>query len=244
VSIWKQKQGDVHLAIQSNQIYNSVTNDYEAIGLPYGTKARLFLMHINTIAIQTKSPFIHMENSLTAFMKQLKMDTNGRNMTLAKDTLRRLMVSNISLGYRKQEGGGQQDLKIIRTFEEAHTSQNQHLSWTSSIRLSDDYFNSLTKHAIPLDRRAIHTLSHNAMALDIYTWLAQRLLRVDKRRPQFIPWAALKIQFGREYHRMYDFKRIFRKYLQIVKMQYPKAKIQEEKNKGFFLHYSPPPIGK
>jgi hypothetical protein len=74
-------------------------------------------------------------------------------------------------------------------------------------RLSLDYFDSLMRHAVPLDERAIAALSHSAMALDIYAWLAQRLHRVDPKRPALIPWPALREQFGWHYDRLRDFKR-------------------------------------
>ena len=80
------------------------------------------------------------------------------------------------------------------------------------------------------------------MALDIYAWLAQRLHRVDKMKPQFVPWAAIKEQFGKEYVRMCDFKKTFRKYLKLALTQYPTAKIKEQDNKGFWLHNSSSPI--
>ena len=39
------------------------------------------------------------------------------------------------------------------------------------------------------------------MGLDIYTWLAQRLHRVNPSKPQFIPWPRLHEQFGQNYAR-------------------------------------------
>ena len=60
---------------------------------------------------------------------------------------------------------------------------------------------------MPFDERAIAALSHSAMGLDIYAWLAQRLHRVQPGKPAFIPWTALKDQFGWHYGRMDNFKR-------------------------------------
>jgi hypothetical protein len=34
---------------------------------------------------------------------------------------------------------------------------------------------------------ALATLAHTALGLDIYCWLAQRLHRIDPRKPAFIP---------------------------------------------------------
>ncbi len=114
--------------------------------------------------------------------------------------------------------------------------------WNSNVRLSDDYFNSLVNHAIPLDERALAALSNNALALDLYSWLAQRLHRVEKGKPEFIPWAALKEQFGEGYGEMYKFKQKVRETLKLVHLQYRAARFSEEKNKGLWLEHSAPPI--
>jgi len=62
---------------------------------------------------------------------------------------------------------------------------------TGFMAIDYSHFVSLQKHAVPLDERALAALSHSAMALDIYAWLAQRLHRVPRGRPQFINLCVL-----------------------------------------------------
>ena len=95
-----------------------------------------------------------------------------------------------------------------------------------------------------VDERALGALSHNAMALDIYAWLTQRLHRVTPGKPQFVSWKDVKEQFGRGYDNMFKFKQIFRRTIEMVRAQYLMARIEEEKNRGFWLHCSPSPIEK
>ena len=106
-----------------------------------------------------------------------------------------------------------------------------------------DYFLSLQRHAVPLDERAVAALAHSAMGLDIYAWLAQRLHRIDPARPAFIPWAALKDQFGQGYGRMNNFKRVFRHTLDMVLTQYRAARLDLDGH-GMTLRASPPPVRK
>jgi hypothetical protein len=113
--------------------------------------------------------------------------------------------------------------------------------WPSTVRLSLDYFESLQRHAVPLDERAVAALSHSAVGLDIYAWLAQRLHRVDPSKPAFIPWSALKEQFGHQYGRMDNFKRVFRQTLGMVLTQYRAARIELD-GRGITLRNSSPPI--
>ena len=83
----------------------------------------------------------------------------------------------------------------------------QRTMWPSTVQLAPRYFDSLTKHAVPLDSRAVAALAHSALDLDIYAWLAQRLHRIPKGKPQTITWQALKSQFGPEYDRLREFRR-------------------------------------
>lgn len=245
IRIWSQTQGNVSLAIQGSEIMNPKTGEYEFSGLPFGPKARLILAHINSEAIRSQSPDVDVEQTLSGFMKKMGFHVNGYNIKQVKNQLRRIAASTISLAYTDDEGGVQVDLKIVKMFNWWFPKdERQHVLWSSNIKLTDDYFNSLINHAIPLDERALAALAHTAMGLDIYVWLAQRLHRIDPQKPLFLTWAAVKEQFGRGYNDMYKFKQVFRKTLNDVHLQYPQAKIQEDKNKGFILANSPSPLEK
>ena len=104
--------------------------------------------------------------------------------------------------------------------------ESQRVLWPSTLRLSLDYFENLTKFAVPLDERAISTLAHSALALDIYGWMAQRLHRVPASKPPFITWVALHEQFGQEYARIRKFREIFLGMLKQVHAAYPNAKFE------------------
>ena len=73
--------------------------------------------------------------------------------------------------------------------------------------LSDEFFESLRRHALPL----IRALQRNARGLDIYTWMAHRLPRVRGQKGDFVSWKALQGQFGADMKRVRDFKRRFLK---------------------------------
>ena len=71
--------------------------------------------------------------------------------------------------------------------------------------------------------------------------LAQRLHRVDPQRGQFIPWTALYAQFGQGYKDIRFFRRAFLGVLEMVKLQYPAARVKADKG-GLLLGHSPPPV--
>ena len=132
--------------------------------------------------------------------------------------------------------------QFVSAFDLWYPSEpGQRVLWPSTVRLSDEYFNSLKRHAVPLDRRAVGALAGSALALDVYTWLAQRLHRVSPGRPAFVGWASLAEQFGPGYDRVRDFRRRFLETLRQVQAVYPQARLTAD-GRGLTLEHSPPPV--
>lgn len=117
----------------------------------------------------------------------------------------------------------------------------QRVLWPSSINLDPKYFESLQAHAVPLDDRHLAALSHSAIALDVYAWLAQRLHRVQPNRAAFVPWTALQQQFGVGYDRIRAFRSVFKAALVQVRTVYREARIGMDRG-GLTLWHSPTPI--
>ena len=239
---WERKQGQSSLLIHAGEIINPDTQDFVDVGLPFGPKPRLILTHLNSQALKTGSPVIEVESSLTAFVKRLGLDGNGRDIRSIKDHLSRLSAATIRLGFVAENRAVQVNTQIVKAFDLwFQKNERQRVLWPSTVQLSDDYFHSLVNHAVPLDERAVGALSHSAMALDVYAWLAQRLHRITKEQPQFITWIALKEQFGYHYDRLDNFKRLFTHTLTLVHSQYHNARFKVD-GQGLTLQHSQPPI--
>ena len=122
-------------------------------------------------------------------------------------------------------------------------TDKQRVLWPSTVQFSPTYFESLMQHAVPLNEAAVARLSHSAMALDVYTWLTQRLHRIDPQKPAFVPWISLKQQFGHDYGRMVDFRRVFTRTLNQIKVVYRDSKFSLD-GQGMRLLNSPPPVAR
>lgn len=239
---WERKNGAISLLVKAGEALNPESEVYEEVGLPFGPKPRLILTYLNSEAIKTQSSLIEVDNSLTAFVKRLGLNNDGRSIKTVKEQLTRLSTSDVVLGTVQDGRAFQTKANIIETFDLwLRKDVHQRVLWPSTVQLSQRYFESLVAHAVPLDERAVAALSHSAMGLDIYAWLSQRLHRVKKSEGQFIPWTSLKEQFGQGCHRMDNFKRIFRKTLGMVHTQYSTARFELD-NKGMTLLNSPPPV--
>ena len=186
---------------------------------------------------------IEVEDSLSAFVQRIGLCREGRSIRVVKDQLTRLATAEIRLALAIPGTPARQvQAHIVKGFELWLPKDNrQRVLWPSSVSLSADYFESLQRHAVPLDERAIAALSHSAMALDLYCWLAQRLHRIDPARPAFIPWKAVKDQFGWHYSAMFKFRQVFRQTLDLVLTQYRGARLNLD-GRGITLRNSPPPV--
>ena len=109
--------------------------------------------------------------------------------------------------------------------------------------LSEHYYSELVEHGVPLDKRALVALKGSAFALDVYTWLAHRLHRIEGR-PVALHWKPLRKQFAKESQSKNadrDFKKAFLPALRQALAVYPEAKVKVVKG-GLLLMASSPSI--
>jgi hypothetical protein len=241
---WERRQGRATLLVVAGEALDPQTQKFTQLPLPYGPKARLLLMHLNSEAVRRQSPVIPVEDSMTAFFRRLMGRTqDGRQIRMLKSQLASLAAATFRMGIMQgDERALQVDTKVVSAFDLWFPKDNsQRVLWPSNLRLSLDYYESLTRFAVPLDERAIAALAHSAMALDLYCWLAQRLHRIPVDKPQFVPWTAIYDQFGQGYREIRKFRRDFLSLLIQVKAAYPAARMSND-GRGMTLEASQPPV--
>ena len=242
--LWEREQGRILLRVEAGSVFDPTARKFVDVGLPWGTKPRLILAHLNAEALRQDSPVIEVERSLSAFVKRIRGFQHGREIRAFKDQLSRLSAAIVRLGTVRNGHAQQITTPVVVAFELwPELDARQRVLWPSTIQLSLEYFNSLQDHAVPLNEADLAALAHSAMGIDLYSWLAQRLHRVNPNRPAFIQWPALKQQFGPDYGRMSNFKGPFRKALAQVLTRYRAARIELD-GYGMTLHNSQPPVTK
>jgi hypothetical protein len=244
VRSWEQSNGFAALEITAGKAMHPTLGRFVEVGLPFGPKPRLILAHINTAALKKGDPEIDTARSLTAFISQtLDLASHGRNVRVIKDQLTRLSTCTIRLGMVRDGQAITVQSQIVTAFSLwLEKDERQRVFWPSTIRLSADYFESLQRHAVPLDQHHLAALSHSAMALDVYSWLAQRLHRVGKGRGTPLPWTVVAAQFGGSgYERIRKFRDNFKVALAQVQTVYRGARV-DVSEQGLILWNSPPPV--
>ena len=242
--LWQRRNGHVELEVEAGRVRDTTRNKWVPVPLPYGPRARLILMHLNREALRTQSRVVETDDSLTAFVRHLLgRAPNSRDISVFKSQLTQLSAAQIRLAMAYGDRAVQVNTQIVTAMDLwAPSDPAQRVMWPSTIKLGAEYFESLIEHAVPLDERAVAALAHSAVALDIYTWLAQRLHRIPPRQEDFIAWPVLHEQFGGGYKRIRAFRAFFTQQLRAVHTQYPEARIESDRE-GVRLRHSPPPVG-
>jgi hypothetical protein len=210
------------------------------VGLPFGARARLLLLHLSAIAVKTQSPVVEVSDSFTAFARDLGLSTGGRNLRTLRDQINRMSVVSMRLAkMNDQYAEVFQGSVFRRLVAETPNDPRQIPLWASEVEFSHEYYESLVRNAVPLRREAIQALKHSSRAMDIYSYLAHRLYRVEK--PLTLSWSSLSYQFGDPGKPNRMWKSAFKAALKQVLVVYPEAKVEPVYG-GIVLKQSPPPV--
>lgn len=243
--IFERVNGNTIIRLDAGSIFNG--EKFIDMPLPYGTKPRIIMMHISSQAIKNQSKTVEIGRSIREFLLTLGINTNGGprgGYTTFKKQMEALAACRMTFGVAFSDRNLTINTQPITRFEAWSKINNEHSkSWPGVLELSQEFYETLQNHAVPLNHRAIAAIKHSALALDIYTWLAHRLCRINKKNGVKLSWQNLKEQFGQEYTNIKDFKKEFNTALIQVISVYHKAKI-EKISGGFCLQSSPSPVSK
>jgi hypothetical protein len=218
------------------------TGKPEPVGVPYGSRARLIMIFLQSEAIRTQSREIALGRSLREWLTKMGIPIGGKSLKDVRDQCERISRCRLSLTIRHGSRVGLSNQNIVDTaMFIASDEPAQGSLFTETARLSEGFYEQLRRHPVPLQDAAIRAIANNSMALDVYAWLAYRLHSLDKARP--ISWKAVKTQFGAGYGRMDHFKNNFRTILALALAVYPDARVEDDSNgKGLILYPSRPPV--
>jgi hypothetical protein len=240
---FERKSGYVNILLEAGKLYDG--KGWREQPLPYGATPRLVMVHVSSEAVRTQSRTVEVGDSMRQFLTSLGISPTGGargGYTMFRRQMEALAACRLTLGMENEGRVVTVDAKPIKRFEAwLQHDGSQHTLWPGVMELSRDFFDTLAQHAVPLDYRALASLKGSALALDIYTWLAHRLCRVNRPQGVKLSWQNLRDQFGQEYTDSTNFKKQFRVSLRQVLTVYPDARIDEVIG-GLVIYPSPPPL--
>jgi hypothetical protein len=243
--VWEHHVGNDHILIEAGRTYDPEAERYVPAGLPYGPRARLILLYLQTHAKRTQSPVVETGRSLNRFLTNLGLGTGGSVTGPFREQLRRLAVAKLSLARTTDTKSAMQVtqnfVSAFQVWKDGEDASRQ--QWSQYVKLSDEFFQSVIRHSVPLDDRAIRNLKNNAHALDLYSWLASRLHDVRDLEGEFVTWRSLHIQFGHGVASERKFRQQFEKTRKLVAEYYDGAGYLRPTDGGLILpHGVRPPV--
>lgn len=213
----------------------------EPVGVPYGSRARLIMLYLQSEAIRTQSRDVELGRSLRNWLTRMGIPLGGKSVDGVREQAERISRCRLTLQVQMGKKTGLVNQNIVDTaiFLDSSGTHGQTTLFTETARLSEGFYDQLTRHSVPLEEAAIRAINNNSMALDVYAWLAYRLHVLDKPLP--VSWLALKGQFGNGFGRINNFRSKFSKSLALSMAVYPAAKV-EVTERGLTLHPSRPPV--
>ena len=166
--------------------------------LPFGNFPRLILAWVCSEAVKTQSRVLILGASLADFMRTLGVYSSGggREHTKLRNQMRRLFNAYVQLIYEDKLGEASVNAVIARRTEFWWNERkpNESSLWESKIELSEDFFNEIITHPVPIDMNILTAMKRSSLGLDLYLWLVYRTFPL--RAPQPITWRQVYRQFG------------------------------------------------
>jgi hypothetical protein len=236
--VWRRTTPQTTLLVASGH-----DEEGQAIGVPYGSIARLILLYLQTEAIRTGSSEVELGRSMNAWLSRMSIPIGGRTYQLVAEQARRISACRLTFyfdrpGARQFENGA----FVAGGISMAGVSDpDQPSLWQEKVRLDDGFLRSLREHPVPVREEAIRVIGTRSMAIDIYIWLAYRLHVLTKPTP--LSWLSVHSQFGAGFKHVRQMKQTFSDALSLALAVYPEARV-DMNNDGLVLRPSKPAVPK
>jgi len=239
---WEKRGHQVTLLVEPGRL--KVNGKMKLFGVPYGARARMILIYLQTQAIRTGRREVGLGRSMRDWLTRMGISVGGETFKGFREQSLRISACGLKFFWDGTEADAFEKGGIVKRgliFHDNATDERQGSLWEDLVQLDETFFQALQDHPVPLLEEAIRQLKDRSLSLDLYVWLAYRLHSLQK--PQPITWASLYGQFGAGYDQMKHFKPRFVQAMQYALAAYPGAKV-EGADEGFILHPSRPPIAR
>ena len=167
--------------------------------LPYGPLPRLLLAYVSTEAVRTQSRVLILEDSLSAFMRRIGLESSGgAGRIRLRNQIDRLFKASVTLTYEDEHREQFMTSPIADRGEFWWNSKrpDERSLWNSTIELGEKFFEEIIRHPVPLDMNILRGLTRSSLGIDLYLWLTYRTFAL--KAPLRLPWPMLYRQFGKD----------------------------------------------
>jgi hypothetical protein len=239
---WEKRGHHVTLLVEPGRL--KVNGKMKLFGVPYGARARMILIYLQTQAIRTGRREVELGRSMRDWLTRMGISVGGETFKGFREQSLRISACSLKFFWDGDNANAFDKGGIVKRgliFHDDFGDNRQGSLWNDVVQLDEMFFQALQEHPVPLLEEAVRQLKDRSLSLDLYVWLAYRLHSLQ--HPQPITWASLYGQFGAGYDQIKHFKPRFVQAMQYALAAYPDAKIETESN-GIVLRPSRPPVAR
>lgn len=230
-TMWERTDGDVTVILSATPYEDADgTTQYH---LPSGRIAREVIMYLVTSAMMSGSPTIEISRTWRGFLRDMGVPYSSANRRAVERQLRAILNLSVRVSHRATNGSGtnlSSRACLVGSGEDLVFDRDGVLddAYRSVVILSDEFFDRIAAAPSPVHgtmrvlrdswRQIVTENPHQALAGDVYLWLAGRMSRV--RREVRIPWADLAAQFGSSMSNERRWRQQFRSALSVATRAY------------------------
>lgn len=238
---WEKTGHRVTLVVEPGRL-KTAKGELKLYGVPFGARARMILLYLQTQAVRTGSPQIALGRSMRDWMERMGLSVGGETARGLREQAARISACSLKFFWdgNQESGRGFKRAAIVDSgLDFSSEIDGQNTLWEDQVVLDPAFYKSLKEHPVPLQEAAIRQLRDRSMSLDVYVWLAWRLHTLPQATP--ISWNAIYSQFGAGFEKLFHFKPRFTEALAAAVAAYPEAKV-ELGELGVTLYPSRPPV--
>ena len=152
-------------------------------GVPYGARARMILLYLQTQAVRTGSREVALGRSMRDWMERMGLAIGGETARSLREQAARISACTLKFFWEEGEREGWTRGAIVSSGLRFKIPERQQGSlWEDRVVLDEMFWKALRDHPVPLLEAAIRQLRDRSMSLDIYVWLAWRLHQIGSQR--------------------------------------------------------------
>ena len=176
---WEKKGHRVTLWVEPGRMKTEAVWYY---GVPYGARARMILLYLQTQAVRTGSREVELGRSMRDWMERMGLAVGGETARGLREQAARISACTLKFFWEDEEKEGWARGAIVSSGLRFKVPEKPGPLWEDRVVLDELFWKALRDHPVPLLEAAIRQLRDRSMCLDIYVWLAWRCIRSPARR--------------------------------------------------------------
>lgn len=193
----------------------------------YGAAPRMFLIYIRSLIkngsdrVNEEHHIVYLDDTYNSFCNSVGIKYSGSNKDNVMKMVENLAITSIVLKNWSTDGFIAHSFFVANTVALNYgTDENK----KSFIEFSPEMWALLTENCVPLNPSIVRQLRNDALALDVYQWLAFRAHAM--RHETRVTWEALLMQFKYDGYPMREFRRKFKRALEKIQLAWPELKVE------------------